>query len=237
MQPTFYLNPSIYFRDGDGDGDGDYIFLDAKRNRYFSFTVEQSRLFSELLSTRGGEQPSDEASRFAGSLLSKGILVADSNLGKAIAGCHLPHPQASVFDVGSETPQSGSPKDTLRFARALTAAWLLWRSHASDIDALIAAVSRWKRRASQAAPVPRALVLEHAEAFHTITPFLFTTYDRCLLSSLVLLRYLSLLNISSTLEFSVRTSPFSAHCWVEYDGVVLNDFKDRPKDYSKILSV
>lgn len=48
-------------------------------------------------------------------------------------------------------------------------------------------------------------------------------WDRCLLDSLTLLRWLGELRSGAALIFGVKLNPFAAHCWVQADDVVLND--------------
>ncbi|GAA0644785.1 MAG: hypothetical protein A2792_10210 [Sphingomonadales bacterium RIFCSPHIGHO2_01_FULL_65_20] len=57
---------------------------------------------------------------------------------------------------------------------------------------------------------------------------------RCLVQSLLLLHFLRLLRIPSELVFGVRTHPFEAHCWVEWNSRVLNDSVDHVCWYTVI---
>lgn len=45
----------------------------------------------------------------------------------------------------------------------------------------------------------------------------------CLLDSLALLAFLRRRGHTATLVFAVNLTPFGAHCWVEHDGIILND--------------
>lgn len=57
---------------------------------------------------------------------------------------------------------------------------------------------------------------------------------RCLVQSLLLMHFLRLLRIHSELVFGVRTHPFEAHCWVEWNSYVLNDSIDHVCWYTVI---
>lgn len=57
---------------------------------------------------------------------------------------------------------------------------------------------------------------------------------RCLVQSLLLMHFLRLLRIRSELVFGVRTHPFEAHCWVEWNSYVLNDSIDHVSWYTVI---
>jgi hypothetical protein len=45
------------------------------------------------------------------------------------------------------------------------------------------------------------------------------------------------MGVSANWEFGVRPLPFSAHCWIEHDGMVLNDHLGHVSEYRKIMSV
>lgn len=57
---------------------------------------------------------------------------------------------------------------------------------------------------------------------------------RCLIQSLLLLHFLRLLCIRPEIVFGVRTHPFEAHCWVEWNSLVLNDSVDHVSWYTTI---
>lgn len=57
---------------------------------------------------------------------------------------------------------------------------------------------------------------------------------RCLIQSLLLLHFLRLLGIRPELVLGVRTHPFEAHCWVEWNSLVLNDSVDHVSWYTTI---
>lgn len=57
---------------------------------------------------------------------------------------------------------------------------------------------------------------------------------RCLIQSIMLSHFLRLQGIPTELVFGVRTHPFEAHCWIEWDGHVLNDSIDHAGWYSAI---
>lgn len=57
---------------------------------------------------------------------------------------------------------------------------------------------------------------------------------RCLIQSMLLIRFLGHLGIRPELVFGVRTHPFEAHCWVEWDAHVLNDSPDHVRWFTVI---
>ncbi|WAC49787.1 lasso peptide biosynthesis B2 protein [Asticcacaulis sp. SL142] len=59
----------------------------------------------------------------------------------------------------------------------------------------------------------------------------------CLLDSLAMFEYLRRRNIWPTLVFGISQRPFSAHCWVQLDGTVLNDAVGYVRSRTTILTV
>lgn len=57
----------------------------------------------------------------------------------------------------------------------------------------------------------------------------------CLLDSLALLDFLHVQNAAAQIVFAVQAKPFTAHCWVEDRGVVLNDAVDVVAPFTPIL--
>lgn len=62
-------------------------------------------------------------------------------------------------------------------------------------------------------------------------------HDACRFRSLVLMNYLTRSGIAPDWVFGVRLCPFSAHCWVEYNGVILNEDSDTVAEFRPIMSV
>lgn len=60
--------------------------------------------------------------------------------------------------------------------------------------------------------------------------------DRCLMKSIALYRLLIREGITAELVIGVRLAPFSAHCWVQKDGMVLNDRFERVRLFTPIVS-
>jgi hypothetical protein len=53
----------------------------------------------------------------------------------------------------------------------------------------------------------------------------------------LLLEFLAARGLAADWVFGVRTWPFSAHCWVQAGGIVLNDTVERVAPYRQILRV
>ena len=83
---------------------------------------------------------------------------------------------------------------------------------------------------SEISPQRIAAIVQWFESLRIFIP----RTGRCLIQSLLLLHFLRLLSIRSELVFGVRTHPFEAHCWVEWNSYVLNDSIDHVCWYTVI---
>lgn len=73
--------------------------------------------------------------------------------------------------------------------------------------------------------------------FHRLRLFSFSSKNACLYDSLVLLEYLARHRIFPELVFGVHTRPFAAHCWLQYNDIVLNDTVENVNKYTPIMAI
>lgn len=59
----------------------------------------------------------------------------------------------------------------------------------------------------------------------------------CLFDSFALFLFLARHGVSTTWVFGVRENPFDAHCWVQTETMILNDFADRVAAYTPIMAI
>jgi hypothetical protein len=74
-------------------------------------------------------------------------------------------------------------------------------------------------------------------AFATLRPFFFAAKDACLFDALSLSEFLAGYGLFPNWVFGVQSRPFAAHCWLQLDGVVLNDTIDHVQRYTPIMVV
>lgn len=78
------------------------------------------------------------------------------------------------------------------------------------------------------------IIQAQARIFRTLLPWL-PVEGQCLKRSALLTAFLRRRGLNASWVFGVRTWPFRAHCWVQYDGVCLNDDAERLRAYTPIL--
>lgn len=78
-------------------------------------------------------------------------------------------------------------------------------------------------------------VVRAARAFERLAVWL-PVSGKCLVRSFLLLRFLHHSGLTAEWVFGVAVWPFKAHCWVEADGVALDDAPERLAAYVPILA-
>ncbi|MBU2606416.1 MAG: lasso peptide biosynthesis B2 protein [Alphaproteobacteria bacterium] len=144
-----------------------------------------------------------------------------------------PNPHTSLYDLSPCAEPLMHWRTMTAFLLAFAVATHVRRT--SHLKQTLASARKWAAVAPS--HCSKDYVLELTRRFHSFTPYVFTSHEACFFRSLVLLKFLSLMGISANWEFGVRPLPFSAHCWIEHDGIVLNDHLGHVSEYRKIMSV
>jgi hypothetical protein len=76
-------------------------------------------------------------------------------------------------------------------------------------------------------------LLDAAHLFRHVRPYV-PIETSCLLDSLSMIKFLSRRRLFSTLVFGVALEPFLAHCWIQYEGLILNDLIGTTTPYTPI---
>ncbi|MCC4595404.1 lasso peptide biosynthesis B2 protein [Xanthomonas campestris pv. phormiicola] len=231
MSERLYLDHNVFFREIDGT----YLFLDSAKDKYLTLTGAQAEWFSEIRQSGNASTLSTNALKFSDRLTQSGLVRTQSEGGKPIEEIHYQTPEYSVFMRGADVPPSASVKDAPRFFMTYMASCLSHRHNKTDVSRTLQAVKHWKSGLPDARADLRKRAIELTERFHGLTPFFYTSYDACFFTSLFLVKYLSRFGLSADWVFAVRLVPFSAHCWVEFDHVVLNEDYDKTLAFKPIM--
>lgn len=229
--PAFDLPTGVSFRKV-GDS---VIFLDVNRDRYAALTRAQTGWFEEICAATKPAQLREPACAFARRLLGEGLIRAAEGPAQPITECRLQPASASAFD---DFYHSG-PRLPLPRAPAFLMALIDSRRIDSTrrLRGVFETVTRLKARLAPAASPALSDAVHLAACAHSLAPLFLTTHDACRFRSLLLIRFLAMHGVAADWVFGVRIAPFRAHCWVEYDHVILNDFLDQTAEFQKILSV
>jgi len=234
------------------------VFLDVRKDRYFALesartaglgvlvpgwpvaaplAVDFARQGADSTAAVLSEQVNHAAlSVVIALLVDKGILVPASTDGKhASATVAEPLRGELTSEVFDDRPRIG-PRILFRFVSSSVRARLLLKNRTFET-----VIERARRRARlrrlHSAPVPETELRRLITSFATLQPFFFAAKDACLFDSLSLSEFLASHGVFPAWVFGVQSRPFAAHCWLQLDGIVLNDTVDHVKRYTPIMVV
>jgi hypothetical protein len=203
----------------------DIILLDLKQDRYFALP---RALRSAFLAIIGGHNGDDLAHPSLSSLFHSSNPEMKPPLS---------HTEPEVMDCAREIlarPTQSPSLLQLAGAFGFRAMAAVWLRHAS-LEHIVARLERRKRSL-----LPQPIHLDDAariaRAFECITP-LFAIEDRCMAISIGLMMAMLRRQVPATMVIGVRTAPFSAHCWVEVDGHLVNEAPEMAQRFTPILVI
>ena len=232
-QPLYQLAPQVFAcKTG-----RNYMFLDLRQDQYLS--VPQS-LMNELAphianwslplgTVRTETIPRAHTRTLADDLITAGILIPigpDQHPALTPPAPHAAALRSALDSLYSEPPHRHrlSALSALLHADFLLHTSTLWRI-AHQISAR-----------SENTPHEQGELQALSAAFLRVRAWYPRNY-LCLFDSLALILFLLNRGIRAQWVFGVREDPFAAHCWVQYDHVVLNEYLDRALLYTPIMIV
>jgi hypothetical protein len=207
---------------------GDMVFLDAARDQYFCVARTHAVGLREVL-VKGIPLKTLGEAELLEELVDAGMVIRTD--GPESARLDGPSATAASDRYTSAVPtRQLRPKDIKKLLLARLLAWARLRYQRPA--GWIASQGPHRRDAPSTAA---ADVIALADLFDRLRPWL-PGRGCCLPSSLTLLEFLRLYGVRATLVFGVRTYPFEAHCWIEHEGVVLNDTLEHVHWFTPIVA-
>jgi hypothetical protein len=220
------------------------IFMDLRADQYCLLTGEKARLFATLcapaLNSRARDLRIDPASpsenaRARDALVTELLNCNLLSMGAAAAvmnRAELPPPRADFLADGDAGPQCIHLRDVWRFVIACLVC--AWRLRYTTIEATVGAVGRRRTARTPDRPPDRSELHRLVALFRRMRP-LVPKDALCLFDSLALLEFLAQYGCFPHWVFAVTLTPWSAHCWVQYEDVCLNEDAERARHYTVIL--
>lgn len=232
MGRTCRLSQSVY----GAKVDSSYILLDITRDRYLYLTDQQSSWLDDILCHAGRIRDlPPPAVQFSEALRRQSLLDVEYPGFTNGLKHEPPHARHSWLTLESDCKiRPGSPA-FLRMAYAVSACW--WLERRSDFAGVVSEARRWKAGCTGNQPPAELLVRSEVAAFRRMSPYFFSSREACRFRSLALIKFLTTADIAADWVFAVRLAPFAAHCWIEWEGHVLNEHLDRTFDYREIMRV
>jgi hypothetical protein len=200
------------------DVDGHLIFLDVAQDRYFELTGDLAEAMRRF------QTHEDVASTQVEDLTASRILVEAPNLKARSAIADIRRPTSSAIEQPTKAEGQGVGMAIVFEVMAIvwsTRHQLKTRTLKTTLDETIAYRDR-KIGVGATPAVAEDKLLQATREFIRARRYV-PIEPICLLDSLSLLRFLSRRKLLASIVFGVTPEPFTAHCWVQAGGMVLNE--------------
>ena len=205
------------------------VFLDVSRDLYFELSAQDEQIFMALID---GEAVTSDRQK---ALIDRGILSVED--GRPLVPASSPAVCSSAlegFDGLAKRRWALLPE-----VGAILFAYRQTLKSPGGLDRLLRRF-RWQKLAAGTASHTPAneltRVYELVQTFTALRPFI-PINTICLLDSLSMFEFLRRRQIWATLVFGISHRPFSAHCWLQVGGTVLNDAAGYVRSRTTILTV
>lgn len=210
---TWHLNADISFCELDGR----LFFLDIQRDRYFQLSAALERRFTSYL------QAPDDESIDASDLVKHNLLAPTMPVPHGGSAANIAHPLQSLLET--PRPDGRVTLDAVRDVFLIVAMTRL-QLKMRRLKLILQALSDYRdSKASSPGDDPteyRQRVSKAAEAFIRVRPYV-PIETCCLIDSLAMVRFLAKRGLHARLVMGIACDPFSAHAWVQYGSLVLNE--------------
>ena len=223
------------------------VFLDLERGRYSAIDRKQAPALTGTVAGWEVPEPNTDSvedtivgkrmrKQTVESLLGLGILTRSQKTGKKATPTRFSRPTADLLsEYESNKPSIGLLHIT-RFIKSYLYAVVSLRvlslaRIAHQIEAHRGQIGQRPPRGSVAKARELVLVYDH------LRPFFFGASDKCLLNSLVLMKFFRHYNVFPTWVIGVSTNPFRAHSWLEVNRFVVDDQAIHVNNYVPIMAL
>ena len=200
--------------------DDEVVFLDLPRDAYTALREPERALHFDL----GSNRLEILDAQLRSELLEAGLVVEAAS---SHATPFLVAPRAASVSMALD---ACAIRDHAAFVASLAATLVRHRTRS------LAGLVSWARRSRPASRGELRDVERRAAVFARLMTSSLIQGD-CLFRSHLLLRFLRWGSCDADWVFGVRTWPFAAHCWLEREGLVLNDDAELLRAFQPILVV
>lgn len=222
-----------------------FVFLDLRKDKYFAVAASKAGPLTALADGRPLRSDPRENGAVAAqatgegalhALLDRGLLTRDRAAGKVLALTASEMPDAQLLADAFDEQVSYRIFDVCRFVACAVKAWCLLRL--MPFERVIGRVRRRKeKRTARDADLDLGAVRRCVALYERMRPLFFGAHDACLLETLALIEFLAGYGFFPTWVFAVRTTPFRAHCWVQYRGVVFTGTIGHTRGFTPVMTV
>jgi hypothetical protein len=212
------------------------IFLNLKTDDYPTLTNDQVQALGSVV--HGWPVPplagrEEYARRLAEKLVEAGLLTRDARLGRPAAPVTLDIDAVpAAIGVGGMSRQPIGVADVWNFLIAWAGASAVMRRRGLR-DSIHAVRARKKKRT--ATRIDPTQLEQLVFLYRRLRCYAFAVRNRCLLHSLILVRFLARYDVYPLLIMGVRLRPSGAHAWVQQGAMILDDTPEHVRAYTPIL--
>ncbi len=246
----YYLRNDVFFCVSDDR----VVFLDPETDSYIGLPIDKTGRFQEALvgwdnqgtpARRGSNERANDVADVLDELVEAGLLTTDRSRGKSASPFSWPSATRSLIE--DERPVSSLTQFVFCYSFFAAARAAVAKLRASG---QITASTPWKitpdllksirhrreqyRGANGASDVKKLSKL--ASVARELRPW-FIKKPICTLDSLIVIEFFARHGIYPEWIFGVQANPLQAHCWVQYEDLVVNDRKDVIGLYTPIMAV
>jgi hypothetical protein len=240
MPRALFLQPHVYLCRGKRH----WVILDVNRDRYLCVDRRQFDLLGPSLrgwAGSAGRIGCDAAAvpnaglALANDLLKREILSESPASAKdALPTAYSLPTEALDPDLPACSPWASSIHAWSFFMSSARASRELRDQHFQSIVELVR--DRKNGVAGRAGPFDIERARSLVSVFNSLRLFYPRSY-LCLFDSLALIHFLARFHVYPDWVFGANADPFEAHCWVQADGVVLNDTVQRVSGFTPIMYI
>ena len=221
----------------------DTVGIDLQRNRYFALGARETAALHHhgLLMAHDMERPSLDESQIAPvteSLVHAGLLISTN--------AHLPalsidsHHEPRKPRMAPPGASAGYEYNDALPVRAhhlatLLRAWQWARARLRTHSLLAISQCVEHSRSSTEMPLDRSLSIALVGTFRLLRPFVYCAREQCLLHALTLARFLAHYHQHPHWVIGVRTRPWAAHSWLQWDELIFDGRPDDVGEYTPLL--
>jgi len=201
------------------------IFLDIVADRYFCLSRSAEHSFLAL--AEGATPPPDDA--HVQGLLARGLLMASASP-QAPAACRpIVMPQTSLLDLDLPRPALAGTTSALCCLAATRV-----RLKMAGLGRTLSWLSTRKSRLPTSRALPEGQI-ERIMAGFVSAARIASQIDLCLANAIAVASRMIAKGIWPDVVLGVQLGPFSAHCWVQHEGRLVNDRVDMVRTFTPIL--
>lgn len=223
---------------------GHCVFLDLKQDKYSAVPIETTRHISDPSDIdSGGVSLASQLEPHRADLLSAGVVTMDPSNARPIAATIAEPIEGHIFGLDDQRAFGLAGEDAkdlkITIGEMVLFLYASWRAsrHLSSrhIERVVAMVRRRKAHRRGA-----STDIEHLRRLTAVFRRMRPWYPRkylCLYDSLALLEFLATQHIHPTWVFGVQAQPFGAHCWVQHEGLLLNEGTEYAGRFEPVFAI